>query len=230
MKTILALILARGGSKGIPRKNLVPVCGKPLIYYSIQQALRSKHITRTIVSTDDPEIAETSRALGAEVPFIRPEDISRDDSTDLQAFQHALTWLEDKEAYSPELIVHLRPTGPVRQVAIVDDAIDRMLADESADSLRSVSVAQQTPYKMWTLDGDFLKPVHSLPERQESFNAPRQSLPVAYWQNGYVDIVRPRIIKQGLMSGEKILSYVTDEPILEIDYIETIPLVEEALR
>ena len=116
---ILALIPARGGSKGIPRKNLLAIGGKPLIVHSIETALASRRITRTIVSTDDPEIADVAVAHGADVPFRRPAEHATDEATDLQVFQHALEWLA-AEGYRPDLVVHLRPTQPARDVGVID--------------------------------------------------------------------------------------------------------------
>ena len=115
-REIMALIPARGGSKSIPRKNLMMIAGKPLIAYSIEHALQSRYVTRTIVSTDDPEIADVARGLGAEVPFLRPSEFAQDLSPDIDVFRHALTWLRDRQGYQCELVVHLRPTGPVRRV------------------------------------------------------------------------------------------------------------------
>ena len=111
---ILALIPARGGSKSIPRKNLRLLGGRPMITYSIDHARASRHITRIIVSTDDDEIAAVSRAAGAEVPFLRPAEYAQDQSLDFEVFDHALRWLQTHENYRPDLVVHLRPTGPVR--------------------------------------------------------------------------------------------------------------------
>ena len=232
-REILALIPARGGSKSIPRKNLMPIAGKPLIAYSIEHALTSRHVTRTIVSTDDAEIAGVARALGAEVPFLRPPELAQDLSPDIDAFRHALAWLRDRQGYQCELVVHLRPTGPVRRVAIVDRAIETMLARPEADSLRSVSWPVQTPYKMWRIAGGYLEPLLENPGvtgTVEPHSAPRQSLPAVYWQNGYVDIVRPRVIlEDGMMGGRRIVPFVIEEPILEIDYPDSIRDVEAAL-
>src|SRR5262249_25075379 len=114
---VLALIPARGGSKSVPRKNLLPVGGKPLIAYSIGHALAASSITRTIVSTDDDEIARVAAEHGADVPFRRPAQFATDFATDLEVFRHALEWLAEEEDYVPELVVHLRPTGPVRELA-----------------------------------------------------------------------------------------------------------------
>ena len=227
---ILALIPARGGSKGIPRKNVLMVAGKPLIAYSIEQALASRYITRTIVSTDDAEIAEVARHFGAEVPFMRPFQFAQDLSPDIDVFRHALEWLRDREGYNCELVVHLRPTGPVRRVELIAEAIETMLNHSEADSLRSVSWPVQTPYKMWRMVEGYLQPLLAVEGMVEPYCMPRQSLPEVYWQNGYVDIVRPHVVLElGMMCGRKVLPFVVREPILEMDYEDSIPQVEEAL-
>jgi N-acylneuraminate cytidylyltransferase len=227
---VLALIPARGGSKSIPRKNLLRIAGKPLIAFSIEQALASRLITRIVVSTDDEEIAEVARRYGAEVPFMRPPALAQDDSTDLEVFHHALTTLHGHESYTCECVVHLRPTGPVRLVARIDEAITRLLNATEADSLRSVTRPLQTPYKMWRANGDALEPLLTLAGVAEPYCQPRQALPEVFWQNGYVDIVRPRaILDQGLMAGRRIIPFVMNQRPLEIDYPEHIALVEAAL-
>jgi CMP-N,N'-diacetyllegionaminic acid synthase len=228
---ILALIPARGGSKGIPRKNLLPLAGKPLIAYSIEQALASRHITRTIVSTDDPEIARVARLCGAEVPFERPAEFAQDSSADLDVFRHALTTLRSIDGYACEGVVHLRPTGPVRRVDRIDEAIAMYLDHPEADSLRSVTWPDQTPYKMWRVEGGYLQPCLRVDGVTEAHSQPRQSLPEIFWQNGYVDIIRPRtILELGQMAGHRIVPFVMHEPVFELDYPEDIPRVEAALR
>jgi N-acylneuraminate cytidylyltransferase len=226
---ILSLIPARGGSKGIPRKNVLPVAGKPLIAWSIGQALACPRITRVIVSTDDEEIAAVAAAHGADVPFRRPPELSQDLSPDIDAFRHALDWLTEHERYECQLVVHLRPTGPVRKVERITAAIDRILSFPEADSLRSVSWPIQTPYKMWHIEEGWLRPCLRVPGLKEAYSMPRQMLPEIYWQNGYVDIVRPRTIRAGRMAGDRVLPFVVEEPVYEIDYLEDIPVVEQAL-
>src|SRR5512143_2824347 len=108
---VLALIPARGGSKGIPRKNIRPFAGHPLIAYSIAAARQADSVTRVIVSTDDDEIAAGARAEGAETPFLRPPELARDDSPDLPVFRHALQWLAEKDGYHPDVVAQLRPTS-----------------------------------------------------------------------------------------------------------------------
>ncbi|RYZ09461.1 MAG: acylneuraminate cytidylyltransferase family protein [Myxococcales bacterium] len=230
-KEVLALIPARGGSKSVPRKNLLMVAGRPLIAYSILHAQNCPSITRIVVSTDDDEIAEVARRYGAEVPFKRPAEAATDTATDFQVFQHALRWLKEEQGYSPELVVHLRPTGPVRERALVERAVELMLQTPDADSLRSVGTAEQTPYKMWRMEGDRLKPLLELPGYPEAHSMPRQKLPTAYWQNGYVDIVRPRtILELASMTGRVVLPFVVEGKIHELDYVDQIPALEEAVE
>ncbi len=195
-----------------------------MIAYSIEHALGSRYVTRTIVSTDDEEIARVARDFGAEVPFVRPSELAQDLSPDIDVFRHALTWLRDRQGYFCELVVHLRPTGPVRRVEVIDRAIEVMLDRPEADSLRSVSSPTETPYKMWRIVDNYLEPLLEIPGTREPYCAPRQSLPDVYWQNGYVDIVRPRVIlDDALMCGRTIVPFVIDEPIFEIDYPDSVP-------
>jgi N-acylneuraminate cytidylyltransferase len=227
---VMALIPARGGSKSVPRKNLLSVAGKPLIAYSIMHAQACPSITRIVVSTDDDEIAEVARRYGAEVPFKRPAEAASDTATDFQVFQHALGWLGER-GYAPELVVHLRPTGPVRQTERIERAVALMLESPEADSLRSVGTAEQTPYKMWRVEGSRLRPLLELPGHPEAHSMPRQKLPVVYWQNGYVDIVRPRtILELASMTGRVVLPFVVEGPIVELDYVDQIPALEAAVK
>jgi len=227
---VLALIPARGGSKSVPRKNLLEVAGKPLIAYSISHALACSLVTRTIVSTDDDEIAEVARRFGAEVPFRRPAEFASDTATDLQVFRHALSFFHER-GYTPELIVHLRPTGPVRHAHLIEHAIQLMLRHPEADSLRSVGLAEQTPYKMWRIEGSYLQKALDLPGFPESHSMPRQKLPAIYWQNGYVDIVRPNtVLELDSMVGQTVLPFIVEGRIHELDYPEQIPALAAAVE
>lgn len=227
---ILALIPARGGSKSVPRKNLRMLAGKPLIAHSIEQAAGSTLITRTVVSTDDAEIADVARRHGAEVPFLRPRELAEDQTPDLAVFQHALTWLAQHKRYTPQLVVQLRPTAPIRRVDTIDRAIQMLLDHPEADSLRSVSPATQSPYKMWLIKTDgCLEPVAQLAGR-EACNTPRQLLPRVYWQNGYIDVARPSVIlASASMTGSRILSFIIEEPCVEIDYEEQLIAAERLM-
>ncbi len=194
-KEVLVVIPARGGSKGIPRKNIRLLAGYPLIAYSIEIARQSTLVTRIIVSTDDEEIAAIARELGAEVPFLRPPELAQDDTRDLPVFQHALNWLNEKEGYIPDAVVQLRPTTPIRERDSLDRAIKLLIDHPAADSVRAVVVPDKNPFKMWTIRPDgMMKPLIQLDEIQEAYNAPRQSLPEAYWHSGQIDVIRPETL------------------------------------
>lgn len=227
---VLALILARGGSKGIPRKNVRLFAGKPLIAYSIEQAEAARTVTRVVVSTDDVEIADVARRHGAEVPFLRPAELALDDSLDIEAFEHALRWLAEYEQYRPDLIVQLRPTEPVRYIEEIDDAVALMLAHPEATALKSVSIAQQTPYKMWCDREGYLDPLLQLADIAEPHTLPRQRLPRVYWQNGVIDIVRPEVVAAGRMYGDRVLPLMLSDARPPLDEPDDIPEVEAALR
>ncbi|NPV86546.1 MAG: acylneuraminate cytidylyltransferase [Anaerolineae bacterium] len=212
-KEVLAVIPARGGSKGIPRKNIRSFAGYPLIAYSIAAGLKSSLVTRTIVSTDDEEIAAVARQYGAEVPFLRPLELAQDHTLDLPVFRHALSWLEQNEGYCPDVVVQLRPTSPLRPPTCVDDAVRLLLDNPQADSVRGVVPAGQNPHKMWRVDAvtGRMTPLLSVEGVAEPYNAPRQTLPPVYWQTGHIDAIRPSVIlEQNSMSGTHILALMID--------------------
>lgn len=153
MSAMLALVPARGGSKGVPGKNIRPLAGKPLISYTINAALRSEYQLRVVVSTDDVRIAEVSRAAGAEVPFLRPQELALDETPTLSVVQDALHWLKEHEAYEPEIVVLLQPTSPLRTAQHIDEGI-RLLLETGADSVISVCEAEHSPYWMWRVDSE----------------------------------------------------------------------------
>ena len=193
---VLAIIQARGGSKGIPHKNIRSFAGYPLIAYSIAAGLQASLVTRVILSTDDPEIAKVGQQFGAETPFLRPVEFAQDNSTDLPLFQHALEWLKVNEGYQPQVVVQLRPTSPVRPVGLVDEAVKILLDHPEADSVRGVVPAGQNPHKMWRIDMETgqMRALLDVPGVPEPYNAPRQALPAVYWQTGHIDAIRTTTI------------------------------------
>jgi YrbI family 3-deoxy-D-manno-octulosonate 8-phosphate phosphatase len=213
MTEILALIPARGGSKGIPRKNIRSFAGFPLIAWSIAAGLQARSISRVIVSTDDEEIAEVAREYGVEVPFLRPRELAQDRTTDLPVFEHALKWLEDIESYKPSIVVQLRPTSPIRPVDCVDGAVRILVEHENADSVRGVVPAGQNPYKMWRFNGYDrpMNPLLTVEGIAEPYNAPRQILPPAYWQTGHIDAIRTSTItRKRSLTGNVVYPLVID--------------------
>jgi N-acylneuraminate cytidylyltransferase len=209
---VLAVVPARGNSKSIPRKNIRPLGGVPLIAYSIAAGLQSQAVTRTIVSTDDEEIAAVARKYGAETPFMRPEEFSRDETLDFPVFKHALEWLVEHEDYHPDVLIQLRPTSPFRPPDLLDQAVQLLLDHPQADSVRGVVPSGQNPYKMWSVNPDgSMSPILTVAGVKEAFNAPRQQLPDTYWQTGHVDAIRPRaILEKNSMSGDVILPLFID--------------------
>lgn len=233
----LCIIPARGGSKGLPRKNLVTMAGRSLFSYAAECVRNSREIDRTVVSTDSDEIAAHARALGMEVPFLRPADLAMDDTPDWPVFHHCLQWLKDHEGYTPEIVVHLRVTSPwafkrtghgpgglaanwspVPRETVVDAGVAMLEADEELDSVRSVELVRGTPYKMWRIEGRRLVPLLGV-EVSEIYNVPRQKLPPVYLQNGYVDAVRCRTVMEARsMTGRTIGAYVVDcDHLVDID-------------
>ena len=223
-KDFLGLIPARGGSKSIPRKNILKILNKPLIGWTIEVAKASKNINRVIVSTDDEEIAEIAKSFGAEVPFLRPKKYSEDFSRDIEYHQHTLKWLQANESYTPYALVNLRPTTPLRDPLVIDNAINEFLKSPISDSLRSVQLADQTPYKMWEIDVKRnLKQITFIDNIKEPYNEPRQKLPKVYWQNGYVDIVKSSVIRdKNSTTGNAILPFIIQNPSIDLDYPDEI--------
>src|SRR5262245_52152435 len=228
---VLALVTARGGSKSIPRKNLRPLAGEPLVVWSIAAALAARAVQRVVVSTDDPEIADVSRRAGAEVPFLRPSPLAEDDTPDLPVFEHALHWLDATEGYRPDLVVHLRPTSPLRPPGLLDEGIALMRDDPRAHSLRAMAPPQQNPFKMWRRSGRYVVPLLSA-DVPEPYNAPRQALPPTLWQTGHLDIARPAtLLRRRPMTGVRVLPLLVDARyVLDIDTPEQWEVAEVMAR
>ncbi len=225
-KEVLAIIPARSGSKGITHKNIRSVAGKPLIAWSIEQALDSKLITRVIVSTDSEDYAAISRKYGAEVPFIRPKEISQDQSADIEVFKHALHWLKENENYQPEYCVHLRPTSPIRAKGQIDDVLKELMNSPEADSVRTIVETPHTPYKMWGIDQDYLlSPILNLDYLKEPYNEPRQKLPKVFLQTANIDAFKSSVITlQDSMTGTKIKGFI-EKNFFDIDSLDELEKV-----
>jgi CMP-N-acetylneuraminic acid synthetase len=222
----MAIIPARGGSKGVPGKNIKLLAGYPLIAYSIAACKLSKKIDRVVISTDSSEIADISRHYGAEIPFMRPPEISQDRSTDLEFILHALDWFKDSEQEEPEYLVHIRPTTPLREPDLIDDAIDKILADPASSGLRSVHEITESPYKMFGIEDGYLAGLYPDDPRPEYYNLPRQNFPPVYKPNGYVDIIKRRTVRNGAsLHGSKMLAFITQTAV-EVDSPEEFQYLE----
>ena len=215
---ILTIIPARGGSKGIKLKNLSKINDKPLVAFSIEHSLESKLINRTIVSTENEEIAKVSEEYGAEIPILRSKELAGDRILDLPVFEHMLSYLKAEENYEPEIVVHLRPTSPYRKAEWVDSAIKLLVENTSADSVRSVSEPSQHPYRVFEIKNKYLHPLMN--ERHpEPYLLRRQDLPKMYYYNCVIDVTKPTtIFEKKSMTGDKMLPYIMkSEDSMDID-------------
>lgn len=207
MSTI-AIIPARGGSKGVPQKNIRLLKGFPLIAYSIAAGVLSNSIDRIVVSTDSVEIAEISRSFGAEVPFIRPDQFATDQSPDIEFVLHALQWFSSNEGQTPKYFVHLRPTTPLRDPKIIDRAVAYISQHPEATSLRSGHIAPESPFKWFLRNeaGYFTSILAGT--SNESANLPRQSFPTVYVPDGYVDVLKTDYITASKsLHGDKMVGF-----------------------
>lgn len=205
----LGIITARGGSKGIPQKNIRSLCGRPLIAYTIDAAQESRLLTRCIVSTDSEEIAAVARTLGADVPFLRPAELATDAALALSVLQHTINWLQEHERETYEYTMMLQPTSPLRTAADIDACI-KLAAQEEADSVFSMKCLPDfAPQKLKTIDDTgHIRPF--LMEEQGQ-SAPRHKGPEVYKRNCAIYLTRTALILQGNQFGKKQLAYVMPE-------------------
>jgi len=214
---VLAIIPARGGSKGIPKKNIYPLCGKPLIAWTIEAAKGSKYISRTILTSDSAEIIEVAGKYGTEAPFVRPNELAKDETPALPVIRHAVDWLKDNEDYVPNYIVLLQPTSPLRTSRHIDEALEKLI-NSDADSIVSVVKAphQYNPYSIMEMKDGFLRPFLKYDERKNI----RQLKPVFYARNGAAiyAFTYECLMKKNSIYGDKILGYeMSREESVDVD-------------
>lgn len=193
-KSILAIIPARGGSKGIPNKNIKMLCGKPLVTWTIEAAKKSVHLDRIIVSTDSEEIADVAKEYGAEVPFLRPAELSTDETKGDDVVLHALNWVKENEGELYDYFVLLQPTSPFRTSRHIDDAIQLFNKSKEASSLVSVSEVIKHPVWMKRIDEkgflvEFIK-TDKLYFKTDKLYSRRQELPPLYVLNGAIYLAK----------------------------------------
>lgn len=186
----LAIIPARGGSKGLPNKNILPLGGKPIIVHSIEAARAAQCIQRIVVSTDSPEIAEIARHHGADVPFLRPAELAQDEAPTLPVMQHVLSQLATAEGWQPEIVVLLQPTSPLRQSEDIDRAVT-LLRETGADSVVSVCLSEHHPAWMKRIESGRVLPFLD----DAPAYARRQDLPPVYRLNGAIYVTRRRVLQ-----------------------------------
>lgn len=234
MAKVLGIVTARGGSKGIPGKNIKPLLGKPLIAYTIEAAKESGVIDRLILSTDDPQIAEAAKQYGCEVPFMRPAELAQDKTPHLPVIQHAVQWLKDKENYWPDYVMILQPTSPLRQPLHIKEAVD-LIVKTGADSVLSVAEIPEnySPYKAMVVGQDGLltlfkdgQPVRKRPTR-------RQDLSQTYWSVGLIYLFKTNLLfdpKEPSLYGDKVTPQIIENKYrIDINIPEDWPVAESAL-
>ena len=221
---ILAVIPARGGSKGIPHKNIIDLCGKPLIAYTIEAAVNSKYIDYVMVSTDDEEIAEIARAFGAQVPFMRPAELASDTAKTIDAIIHCIKGLSDIGERFLDVVL-LQPTEPLRTNYDIDAAIERYY-ESNRNSLVSVSEVDDHPILIRTIQDDILKPILNV-----SSTCRRQDMPKYYRVNGCIYINPIESINDSTSFNDNIIPYVMQKNhSVDIDELSDLALAEFYLK
>jgi len=223
---VVAIIPARSGSKAVPNKNIHSFGGHPILAYSIAAARLSDVIERVFVSTDSEEYASLAVAYGAEAPFLRPQEISTDTSTDREYMLHALEWLGDHEGIIPEFWVQLRPTTPLRDPRLVAEAVRQIFSRGDVTSLRSGHLAPETPFKWFKRDpAGFFRGLLPDDPRPEYYNLPRQAFDPVYIPDGYVDVLRAsHVLHSESLHGDRMLGFVSPSCI-EIDTMDELELL-----
>lgn len=211
---VLAIIPARGGSKGIPKKNIQSVVGKPLIGHAILHAKKSKYINKIIVSTDDRKIAEIVSSYGAEIPFMRPKKLAKDDSSIIDVIKHTIDHIKAYDSYKPDVIVILQPTSPLRTTKLIDDSIE-ILKRSKASSVITVSKIKKHPFSSFWLKKGLLRPFKQDFTRYHQ----RQKYPDLYFPSGDVYAFWCKTLeKYGSIYGPKIKPMIVENDVaLDID-------------
>jgi CMP-N,N'-diacetyllegionaminic acid synthase len=228
-KRILAVVPARGGSKGIPKKNIYPLLGRPLVAYVGDLIQHIPYIDRAIVSTDDNEIAEVAHNSGLDVPFYRPEDLSGDEIGDYEVLHHALIEVELLDNTRYDIIIMLQPTSPLRRACHVEAAVTRLI-DGGWDAVWTVSKTNEKYHPLKQLNVEISGKMEYYDERGSKIIA-RQQLGCVYHRNGAAyALSRGCLLDQHTIKGRRTAAVIIDDPMISIDTLEDVRVAEELLR
>jgi CMP-N,N'-diacetyllegionaminic acid synthase len=228
---IMVIIPARGGSKGIPNKNITSLGNKPLISYVIETARKSKHVNRVVVSTDDEKIAQTSRYYGAEVPFMRPSEMAQDESPVMPAIHHAVEWFAQNENYKADILLLLQPTSPFIQPQQIDTAIDILLADSTADAVTTVIETPHNfhPYNVREIKSDG-SVVFFMPDEHDRYPT-RQTKPKFYAFGNFYIFRYKTLTEYNSLYGKRCLPMIIDPmTAFDINYPFDLLVAESILK
>ncbi len=227
MDDVIAIIPARCGSKSLVDKNIATLSGHPLISYSIAAAKMSSRVGRVIVSTDSEKYAEIAVRYGAEVPFLRPSEYSSDTSTDRDFLLHAMEWMKREEGKASEYWVHLRPTTPLRDPSVMDQAIDEIMNKPTSTSLRSGHKAPESPMKWFKLNNEgYFKGLIDTHGEKEVYNLPKEAFNDVYIPDGYVDVVRAsHVMNNDTVHGDRMIGF--ESPVCtEVDSLQEFEYIQ----
>jgi N-acylneuraminate cytidylyltransferase len=224
----LGIIPARGGSKGVPGKNIKELGGKPLLAYTVEAAQKSKLINRLILSSEDEEIIRVAKSLDIEVPFVRPAELAEDQSGSLGVVQHAVDYFEKQGEYYDAVIL-LQVTSPFREKGFIDQAIQKFI-DSGADALVSVLSVPHEFNPHWVFEEN-AEGILKIATGEDKIIKRRQDLPKAFFRDGSIYITKTEVIKQGSLLGNK-LAYIESEPVnhVNIDTLADWKKAEETLK
>lgn len=221
MPNVVAVIPARGGSKGLPRKNILPLAGKPVIAYSIEAGLACKSIDRVVVTTDDAEIAEVSKKYGAEVPFLRPQDLANDMATIEVTLKHCVDWLEQNDKYPVDILVYFQPTDFFKQVPWIDETVQALLKDPALDSALTACKDHKNYWR--EEDGRWIKMTSA------TYEVRQKRKPVYREDTGLGCATRGRLIKEGRRLGDNVKVFPKEYPFFDIHTDFDLWMIEQVM-
>jgi len=228
---VMGIIGIRSGSKGVPNKNIKLLAGKPLVGWIIDTAKKSKYINRLVVSTDSQEYADIATSIGAEAPYLRPENLAADNSPEFEYVKHMIEWLEDKESYMPDIIVRMMATSPMQTSEDIDKVIEILIENKNADSAVIISEMRQHPYKALKIIEDNMLGKRLVSYFGESGREvtpiDRQSYEKAYVRSNIIACRRETIINTDSLTGDNVKYHIIpQERAIDIDTITDFSFAE----